>query len=247
MGFSVVDGNGGTDQQTVKPASTAAVAGDKPAVITIHPSTASLPVTGTFATDANLDEKFGDLGQKAMVGSTPVVIASDQTAVPVSGTVTANLGTIAGIVTDANLDEKFGDLGQKAMGGSAPVTLASDQSALPVTGTFFQATQPVSIAATASTTTLLAATAATATLTNVASSATTVSLLGSQATRKGASFFNDSTANLFLKLGATASLTSFTVKIFPGELYELPVPSFTGAIDGIWDAANGAVRITELT
>lgn len=38
--------------------------------------------------------------------------------------------------------------GQKTMALSVPVVLASDQSALPVTGAFYQATQPVSIAAT---------------------------------------------------------------------------------------------------
>lgn len=38
-------------------------------------------------------------------------------------------------------------LGQKAMAASLACTLASDQSAIPVTGTFWQATQPVSIAA----------------------------------------------------------------------------------------------------
>jgi hypothetical protein len=38
-------------------------------------------------------------------------------------------------------------LGQTTMANSLPVVIASNQSALPVTGTFFQATQPVSIAA----------------------------------------------------------------------------------------------------
>lgn len=39
-------------------------------------------------------------------------------------------------------------LGQAAKAASIPVAIASDQDALPVTGTFWQATQPVSIAAT---------------------------------------------------------------------------------------------------
>ncbi len=38
-------------------------------------------------------------------------------------------------------------VGQKVMASSIPVTISSDQSALAVTGTFWQATQPVSIAA----------------------------------------------------------------------------------------------------
>lgn len=108
--------------------------------------TANLGTISGVATDANLDEKFGDLGQKNSTGSAPVVLASDQSAIPVSGTffqatqpisgtVTANLGTIAGLVTDINLDEKFGDLGQKTSAGSAPVVLASDQASIPVAAT----------------------------------------------------------------------------------------------------------------
>lgn len=46
---------------------------------------ANIGTVNGLVTDANLDEKFGDLGQKAMAGSAPVVIASDQSAVPVSG------------------------------------------------------------------------------------------------------------------------------------------------------------------
>lgn len=46
--------------------------------------TANIGTTGALATDANLDEKFGDLGQAVMAGSAPVVIASNQSAVPVS-------------------------------------------------------------------------------------------------------------------------------------------------------------------
>lgn len=42
-------------------------------------------------------------------------------------------------------------LGQKTMANSMAVVLSSDQSSIPVTGTFWQATQPVSIAATVST------------------------------------------------------------------------------------------------
>jgi hypothetical protein len=87
----------------------------------------------------------------------------------------------------------------------------------------------------------------TATLANVASSITSVTLLALNAARRVATFFNDSTANLFLKFGATASATSFTVKLAAGAYYELPQPVYTGIIDGIWDAANGAVRVTEVS
>lgn len=91
-------------------------------------------------------------------------------------------------------------------------------------------------------------TSATSSVTSVASSASTVSLLASNASRKNAVFYNESTAILYLKLGATASLTSYTVQIPSQGYFEMPVGKmYTGAIDGIWSAANGSARITELT
>jgi hypothetical protein len=87
----------------------------------------------------------------------------------------------------------------------------------------------------------------TATLTNVNGAATTTSLLTANTSRKAVIMHNDSTATLFLKYGATASVTSYTYKIAPDATWEMPSPLFAGALDGIWSAANGAVRITELT
>lgn len=92
--------------------------------------------------------------------------------------------------------------------------------------------------------------AATATLTNVTASVTSVQLLAANTARLGVVFYNDSTAILHLKFGVTASTTSKTVEIpnddwlaIPGDMGIL----YTGRIDGIWDAANGACRITELS
>lgn len=89
---------------------------------------------------------------------------------------------------------------------------------------------------------------ATATVTSVAASATNVTLLASNAARKGMTLYNDSTSVLYLKLGLTASTTSYTVQVGPNGFYELPTePIFTGEIDGIWLVANGNARITELS
>lgn len=89
--------------------------------------------------------------------------------------------------------------------------------------------------------------AATSTLSNVGASVTSVPLLASNTGRRGASIYNDSaSAYLYVKHGATASLTSFTVRVRPNGLYELPGPAvWRGAIDGIWSAAVGTARITE--
>jgi hypothetical protein len=89
-------------------------------------------------------------------------------------------------------------------------------------------------------------TSPTGTSTNVASSATNVTLLASNTARVGATIFNDSTQNLFVKFGATASLTSFATRLVPNAYFEVPF-GYTGIIDGIWNAANGNARVTELT
>lgn len=88
---------------------------------------------------------------------------------------------------------------------------------------------------------------ATATLANVAGSATSVTLQASNTARLGWLVYNDSTASLYVKFGTTASATSFTVFLGPGAYYELPRPCYTGRIDGIWTAAAGNARVTELT
>lgn len=88
----------------------------------------------------------------------------------------------------------------------------------------------------------------TGTHTNVNDTASSTTLLASNASRLGATFFNDSTSTLYLKCAATASATSFTAKLDPGGYYELPQPAYTGIIDGIWSAdASGAARIVEFT
>lgn len=89
--------------------------------------------------------------------------------------------------------------------------------------------------------------ATTGTVSSVNDSATNQTLLAQSGSRLGATVYNDSDQALCLKLGATASLTSFTAKIAPGGYYEVPA-WYTGVIDGIWAAdGSGAARITELT
>ena len=85
-----------------------------------------------------------------------------------------------------------------------------------------------------------------ATLTNVAQNAASVTLQAFNYERNGLVIFNDSTANLFIKFGITASATSFTYKVLAGGTLELPAPVYSGRVDGIWDAAGaGAARVTE--
>ena len=92
-------------------------------------------------------------------------------------------------------------------------------------------------------------TTAAASVTSVNDTASSTQLLAANAQRLGGTFFNDSTEVLYLKLGTTATTSSFTVKIAAGGYYELPTPViYVGKIDGIWaNDASGKVLITELT
>lgn len=84
----------------------------------------------------------------------------------------------------------------------------------------------------------------TATLANVASSASNVTIFSASGTTSARTVYNDSTAVLYLKFGATASTTSYTVQLAAGAYYEFPQPVYAGQVDGIWAAANGAARVT---
>lgn len=83
-------------------------------------------------------------------------------------------------------------------------------------------------------------------LANVSASASSVTLFASNPTAWIRIVKNDSSAVLYLKYGATASTTSYTTDVLPGERYEFPQPIYTGVVDGIWAAANGSARTTEV-
>jgi hypothetical protein len=97
---------------------------------------------------------------------------------------------------------------------------------------------------------LIAERSTTPTVTSVASSASSVSLLAANNARKGAVITNDSSVVLYIKLGTTASTSSYTVTLAgaasaPFSSYEVPF-GYVGAIDGIWASATGNARITEI-
>lgn len=85
----------------------------------------------------------------------------------------------------------------------------------------------------------------TPTVTRVVAATASTPLLAANAARRLATIFNESTSVLFVKFGATASATSYTVQVSAGGYYEVP-GFYSGAIDGIWSAANGAAQITEV-
>jgi len=164
-----------------------------------------------------------------------------------TGTVGLNAGT-----------NNIGDVDVLTINGVAPafntgarsattqrVTIATDD-VVPASQSGTWTVQPGN---TANTTPWLVAqqTYSTSSVTSVAGSATSVQLLASTSGRKAAYFYNDSGAICYLKLGTTASTSSFTVAMAANSFYELPYPSYTGRIDAIWASATGNIRITEIT
>jgi hypothetical protein len=123
-----------------------------------------------------------------------------------------------------------------------PVSIAT-MPTTPVTGTFYQATQPVSVASTISVSDAGNATSAVA---SVSASITTVTLKAANSARKGLAINNDSASVLYLKLGATASTASYTVKMAANSYFECPY-NYTGVVDGIWVSATGSALVTEVS
>ena len=91
-------------------------------------------------------------------------------------------------------------------------------------------------------------TPSTSSITSVSAVATSTQLLPYNASRKGGTFYNDSTNNLYLALtSGNATTSAYTVKIPAAGFFEIPFPIWQGQITGVWDGTNGAVRITELS
>jgi hypothetical protein len=209
-------------------------------------SAVTQPVSGTFW--QTTQPVSGTVTANAGTGSFTVAQATAANLnATVTGTVTANAGTGSFTVaqgTATNLKAQAENYqGGTAVGAANPlqVTLANtgaNATAVKVDGS--AVTQPVSG-------TVSAQTYSTSTVTSVAGSASSVQLLASTAGRKAAYFYNDSTADCYLKLGTTASTSSFTVKMVSNSFYELPQPCYTGRIDAIWTSATGNIRITEIT
>jgi hypothetical protein len=84
-----------------------------------------------------------------------------------------------------------------------------------------------------------------ATVASVASSASSVTIFAASGTARGRTVWNDSTAVLYLKFGATATTSSYTVQLAAGAFYEFPQPIYGGIVDGIWASANGNARTSE--
>lgn len=87
-----------------------------------------------------------------------------------------------------------------------------------------------------------------AAVTSVPASITTVTIIAANSDRCSLIIYNDSTSALRIKFGPGASSTDYTLQI-PGQgSYIMEPPAlYTGLISGVWEAANGAALVTEIT
>lgn len=90
---------------------------------------------------------------------------------------------------------------------------------------------------------------ASATVTSVDDSNVVQTLLAANAARSGFILQNDSDQIAYVKLGAAATVTDYSVQLGPGDSFVLPPgPVYQGVVTGIWAAnSTGAMKITEFT
>lgn len=71
-------------------------------------------------------------------------------------------------------------------------------------------------------------------------------ILAANSGRRGATIWNEGAAVAYVKLGVTASTTSYSIQIASGAYYEVPF-GYTGEVDGITSSSTAQLRVTELT
>jgi hypothetical protein len=88
----------------------------------------------------------------------------------------------------------------------------------------------------------------TGTITSLANAVASAVVLAANANRKSAIIHNDSSTTVYLAFAPTASSTAFTVRLTSQATYILNFGvKYTGVISRAAAAANGDLRITELT
>ena len=90
------------------------------------------------------------------------------------------------------------------------------------------------------------ATSTTGTVTTASVTTSNTTVLASNNSRKGATIYNEGTVTVLVKLGSTASATSYTVKILQDGYYEVPF-GYTGIVTGITASGTATCRVSELT
>ena len=214
------------------------------------------------APSGSLITALGDIdgvsGQETMANSLPVVIASDQSAIPISddgGSITVD-GTVAATQSGTwNINNITGTVSLPT-GAATETTLstlngkvtACNTGAVTISSALPAGTNNIGDVDVASLPAVVDATYSSSSVTSVSAAATSTSILATNSSRRMAIMVNDADKNAYVKLGTTASTSSFSYKLTPGQTLELPTPVYTGAIDAIWDTSpTGSMRITEIS
>ncbi len=183
-------------------------------------ATVGLTDTELRASPINVNATFSPSGTQDVnvVSTIPIPVTDNAGSLTVDGTVGIS-GSVAvtGPLTDTQLRA----------------------TAVPVSGAFFPATQPVS-----GTVTTITGNSSTSVITQVVlTNNTNGTLLAANANRRKAIIFAPS-STLQIKLGVTASLTSFTYKVVTNST-TIEVVGWSGQIDAF--GTGQTVTITELT
>jgi len=227
IGGAVLAGNTGNANNNTQ---RVVLANNQP-VVPISDNGSSLTVDGTVSITANSAVNVAQMnGVNTTMGNGAsgtgvqrVTIASDSTGVIIARGAAA---------TDAAVSGNPVYIGSRAS-TAEPTAMSADNNAVP----FWldrRGRQVVTMQA------------GTATLANVSGATSSTTLIAANTLRKGATIHNDSTAILYLKFGSAASSTSFTIKMFEDDYYEVPY-GYSGIITGIWASATGAARCTEIS
>lgn len=222
-----------------------------------NPFTSALPISdngGSVTVDGTVAATQSGTWNITNVSGTvslPTGAATETTLAALNTKVTAcNTGAVT---ISAALPAGTNNIGDVDILTLPSVTLASQanpfSSAIPISDNGGSVTVDGTIAATQSGTWSVAdATYSTSAVTSVTSAATNTNLLAANASRRQAVFYNDCDKSVNVKLGSTASSSSFSYRLLPGQTLELPNPVYTGAVEAIWDASpTGSMRVTEIT
>lgn len=238
---------------TIKAASTAAIATDTSLVIAISPNSA-LPtgsnVIGALSANqsVNLTQMSGSaltLGQKVSASSVPIVIASDQSAIPVSqsGTWTVQQGNTPTAVANAWSVKLTDGTNTTAVKAASTAAAAADPSAvvaLSPNSPLPAGTNTLGVISTKIALTSSSPTAATVGITSA-------SAVASNANRKGLVLTNTSANKISFGIGTAAVLNS-GITLFPGGTWVMDEFNFTtGAINAIASVASSNLAIQEFT
>lgn len=219
----------------------------------LNTSALALESGGNLAT---LVSRTPSLGQATMTNSSPVVIASNQSTLPVSGTAqltagsaligSVNINGTATVSGTTQLTAGSAIIGSLTANQSVNLSQIAGTTTSTGNGTAGTGVQRVAIASDNTAFNILntEVRSASATVSSVTSSATNVTCLASNSTRRKASFFNDSTSIAYLKMGATATSSDYSVQLASKQFYEIPTPVYTGQVDCIWSSANGSMKVT---